>query len=188
MAQTEGSGKQGTKGSKSPRRRHGRMSRAAELVPDFLSPAMRRRGIAQSGLILRWRDIAGLPFADICRPERIAWPRGDNADPDYDPTATLHIVCRPGFAPEMQHLAPLLLERLNRYYGYRALGHVKIRQAPLTLTPEKRRPKKRELTEQEQAELAQAIAPVPDKKLQDILYRLGHEIMSRPDKNVNTKG
>jgi len=37
----------------------------------------------------------------------------------------------PGFALELQHLAPLLVERINTYFGYQTVARLKFQQGPL---------------------------------------------------------
>ena len=43
-------------------------------------------------------------------------------------------------ALEIQHLSGVIIERVNRFFGFRAVGRIAIRQAPLVRKPAKRRP------------------------------------------------
>ena len=45
--------------------------------------------------------------------------------------ATLHVRVDGGFATELQHLEPVVLDRINTYFGYRAIGRLSMVQGPL---------------------------------------------------------
>ena len=61
----------------------------------------------------------------------MAAPRG-GADPDARPEpATLVVRVESAFALELQHLAPLLIERINAHYGWRCVGRLVLKQGPV---------------------------------------------------------
>jgi hypothetical protein len=93
----------------------------AELIAGALDPLVRKRGLARAELISWWPDIVGAEFAGRTRPERIRWPRDGKA-------ATLFVRCDPSLALQLAHEADRVRERLNRYFGYPAVGAVKIVQ------------------------------------------------------------
>ncbi|MDF1733500.1 MAG: DciA family protein, partial [Minwuia sp.] len=51
-----------------PRRGKGGFRRAGEDVAAILSPTFRKRGFAQTDIVLRWPEIVGAALADQCRP------------------------------------------------------------------------------------------------------------------------
>ena len=57
------------------------------------------------------------------------WPRRVHED-DPDP-ATLVLRVEGPVALEIQHLSGVIIERVNRFFGWRAVGRIQIRQAPL---------------------------------------------------------
>ena len=53
------------------------------------------------------------------------------ATADAPEPATLVLRVEGPAAIEIQHLAPVILERVNRFLGWRAVGRIALRQAPL---------------------------------------------------------
>ena len=89
-----------------------------ELVGKALAPAVGQHGFATSELIARWEDIVGARFARVTRPLRVVWPRvtAELVDRSGRPPATLVVRCESAHALDLQHAAPLILERVNVLY------------------------------------------------------------------------
>jgi hypothetical protein len=76
------------------------------------------------------------------------------------------------FALELQHLAPLLIERINAHLGWRCIGKLALRQAPLAGRPPRRTP----VGPPKPAALEAArdlTGGIADEALRDALVRLG---------------
>lgn len=157
------------------RRRGGGFRAAGDEAAAILSPVLKRRGFAHADILRRWTEIVGPALADHCRPERLQWPREAEADKG----ATLHLLAASGWAIEVQHMAPLMIERINRFFGWRAVGQVKLRQGIIQPRPRKKAPEFRALTTEEQASLDKLLETVSDPKLRATLHRLGEAIYSR---------
>jgi hypothetical protein len=97
----------------------------ADLVPDVGRAAFRKFGFIQSSVVSRWPEIVGDRYARASAPESIRFPHGKRED------GTLTIVAAGAHAPMMQHVAPQLIERVNRFFGYAAVAKVVIRQGSL---------------------------------------------------------
>src|SRR5918997_4171912 len=120
----------------------------ADLMDACLGPALAAQGFAASDVIAAWADIVGARLAGFTQPIRIDWPRGAARDRDTRPEpATLVVRVEGAFALEMQHLAPVIIERVNAHYGWRCIGRLVLKQGPVkraapadppapTLTPE----------------------------------------------------
>jgi hypothetical protein len=112
-------------GSEKPR--GGRARAVSELVPDIGRAAFRRFGFVQSSVVSRWSEIVGERYAGVSAPESIKFP--PNATGRGERTGgTLNLVVRGAHAPMMQHIAPEIVERVNRFFGYSAVAKVQIRQ------------------------------------------------------------
>lgn len=96
----------------------------AELIAGALDPLVRKRGLARAELIAWWPDIVGPAYAGRTLPERIRWPRDGKA-------ATLFVRCDPSLALQLAHETDSMRERLNGYFGYAAVGAVRIVQGPV---------------------------------------------------------
>ncbi len=104
------------------RPRGGPAKPVAELVPQIGRAAFRRFGFVQSSVVTRWPEIVGARHAQVCMPEAIRFPPGEKSD------GILQLVVLPAHAPLIQHVIPEIIERVNRFFGYKAVARVKLRQ------------------------------------------------------------
>ncbi|MBM3608116.1 MAG: DUF721 domain-containing protein [Alphaproteobacteria bacterium] len=116
-----------------PPRKSKRPHSLAELTRDAINPAAAKLGFGESDILLHWQDIAGERLAAVCEPLRLQWPtRAPNRPPDTLPEpATLVLQVEGAFALEAQHLAPLLIERVNARLGWKCVGRISLRQGPV---------------------------------------------------------
>jgi hypothetical protein len=98
------------------------------LAGACLSETFRRQGFASAEIVTRWAEIAGPEIAEYSEPLKIQWPRGE---PDEGATATLVLRVEGPAAIEIQHMSGIILERVNRFFGWPAVGRLALRQAPL---------------------------------------------------------
>jgi hypothetical protein len=103
-----------------PRRGHARA--AGDLVGDIAGVTFKRFGFVQSAVVSRWAEIVGERYAKVSTPESIRFPAGKKSD------GMLTLTVEGAHAPLMQHLAPLIIERVNRFFGYPAIGKIAFRQ------------------------------------------------------------
>ena len=107
----------------------------ADLATGLLAQSFRKQGFASSELIVRWETIVGAEVASHAEPLKIQWPRrsdGENPEP-----GTLVLRVDGPAAIEIQHMSQVILERVNRYFGWAAIDRIAIRQAPLRGLPRK---------------------------------------------------
>lgn len=102
--------------------RGGRARSVAELLPDVGRAAFRRFGFVQSAVVSRWAEIVGPRYAGVSAPESIRFPQGKRSE------GTLNLVVRGAHGTMMQHIAPEIIERVNRFFGYEAICKVQMRQ------------------------------------------------------------
>lgn len=102
--------------------RANRARQVAELLPDVGRAAFRRFGFVQSSVVTRWAEIVGDRYARVSAPESIRFPMGERAN------GTLTLTVTGAHAPMMQHIAPEIVERVNRFFGYAAVAKLVIRQ------------------------------------------------------------
>src|SRR5262249_58955453 len=87
----------------------------AELAKSTLADTFMRQGFASTELVTRWTEIVGAEIAVHCEPMRIRWPR--NVDAEAPDPATLLLRVEGPAAIEIQHLTPVIIERVNRFFG-----------------------------------------------------------------------
>ncbi len=143
----------------------------SELLNATLSDVLKAQGFASTEIISRWNDIVGPEIAGHSEPLKINWPRdttGEKSEP-----ATLVLRVEGPAALEIQHLSAVILERVNRFFGWQAIGRIAIRQAPLRRREPSPPPK---IDEAAAARIADAIPDVKDDNLRQALGRLGSAI------------
>jgi hypothetical protein len=143
----------------------------ADLVRHTLADTFARQGFASTELVTHWADIVGAEIAAHCEPIRLRWPRRDHADAPEPATLVLRV--EGPIAIEIQHQAPVILERVNRFFGWRAVGRMALRQAPLTRRPAPPAPA---APDPEAAARLAATLSVADEDLRNALARLGAAI------------
>ena len=101
----------------------------SELAGKTIADALARQGFASTGIVVHWAEIVGAEIAAHAEPMRMAWPRRVHED-EPEP-ATLVLRVEGPVALEIQHLSGVIIEKVNRFFGWRAVGRIQIRQAPL---------------------------------------------------------
>lgn len=107
------------------------------FVPKLTQKAFEKYGFSTVALLTDWATIAGKDLAAYTRPERIKWPRNVSISGDVEsgcegrPGACLVLRVDPALALDVQYSAAQLLERINIYFGYRAVTDLRILQAPI---------------------------------------------------------
>lgn len=146
--------------------RHQRLTRVGSLVNKLVTPACQKQGFVQASILLDWSQIVGAKFAETCLPVKVTFPYGQRQN------GRLHVQVSSGLAPELSFLEPMILERINRYFGYGAIGKLFIHQEPLA--PRLHRPKKvqQDLPETRQA-LEDQLSDIQDEGLRTALLNLG---------------
>jgi hypothetical protein len=160
----------------------------AELIDVSLGRALAAQGFATSDVLVAWPDIVGERLAAATQPLKIEWPRRRaGADPTARPDpATLVIRVESAFALDVQHLAPVIVERVNAHYGWRCIGKLVLKQGPVRRPGSARRSPSPPLPEADRARIADAVAGVDEEGLRGALDRLGQAI-ARTAKGSPTK-
>lgn len=140
----------------------------SDLASGFLADAFKRQGFASTELVTRWREIAGPEIAAHAEPIKLQWPRAIDGEPSEPATLVLRV--EGPMAIEIQHQSDIVLERINRFFGWQAVGRLALRQAPLR---RRERPAPRRADPQAAARIAATLNEVEDEGLKTALSRLG---------------
>src|SRR6478735_9147497 len=142
------------------------------LLSDVFSDAYAKQGFAARELVTRWAEIAGAEVARHAEPLKIQWPRPVEGQPQEPATLVLRV--EGPAALEIQHKADVILERVNRFFGWSAVGRLALRQAPLS---RRNRPKPSRTPDAKTvAAVEKTLAAVEDDELRAALARLGASI------------
>ena len=118
-------GKRGGKADAQMTSRGGAARAVSAMLPAAGGAALRRFGFVQSSVVSRWSEIVGARYADVSAPESIRFPHGKRA------SGELTLVVEGAYAPTMQHVAPVIVERVNRFFGYEAVARISFRQGSI---------------------------------------------------------
>ena len=144
----------------------------SELMGATLSDSLKAQGFASTEIIARWADIVGAEIAAHSEPMKIAWPRAIGNDAPEPATLVLRV--EGPAALEIQHLSAVILERVNRFFGWQAIGRIALRQAPLRRREPPTPPPP--LDPEIAARIAGGLPEIEDADLRQALARLGAAI------------
>ncbi len=147
----------------------------SDLIDATLGPVLAAQGFASSDIVASWPDVVGEKLATRCEPIKISWPKRIGTAEASEP-ATLVIRVESAFALELQHLAPVLIERVNTRYGWKAVGKILLKQGPIRKTP---RPVPLPAPTAEVLEKArEKVGSLDNSALQEALIRLGAGVLT----------
>ena len=140
---------------------------AGELVGDIGGQSFKRFGFVQHSIVSRWAEIVGERYAKVSCPESIKFPTGKKAG------GVLTLLVDGAHAPLIQHLTPMIVERVNRFFGYAAINRIVFRQGkPPAPGPRPVRPELRPVPR----ELGEGLREIADPELRSCLESLAAQI------------
>jgi hypothetical protein len=132
------------------------------------APIVAKRG---GGILVRlkseWAAIIGVDWAEV------TWPTALGRD------GVLKLRTGSGAALELQHRAPLLIERINAFFGRPVVTRLALVQGPLPLPSPLSGPLLRQLASNEAKALDERLSEIADPDLRAALTRLGRAVISR---------
>jgi hypothetical protein len=147
--------------------RSGRARSAGELLGEVGGVAFRRFGFVQSAIVSRWSEIVGERYARVSSPESIRFPAGAKSG------GALTLLVEGAHGPLLQHLSPLIIERVNRFFGHNAIDRVIFRQGkPIAKRAQPERPKAGQVPK----ELGEGLRQIADPELRACLESLAAKI------------
>ena len=158
------------------RRRGGGMKAIGTMVPGLTRRALGRHGFAHTSVITEWDKIVGQGLAAQSEPIRLVFPKGQRLG------GTLYVRVTGPLATEMQHMEPVVLDRINGHFGYGAVARLKLIQAPIRKDQVQAAKKPRILPPASRTDLKALDAElddVEDPEIKDILRRLGESVLRR---------
>jgi len=117
-----------------PTKRFGSTRTLAAILPKVTAQSLGKQGFAAAAVITDWALIVGKELADVTLPQRIAFPVGKRSH------GTLHLRVAGVMALDVQHRTPQILARINGYFGYAAVTHLKLTQGAIAKPVEASRP------------------------------------------------
>lgn len=92
-------------------------------IEDIAKKLLGQNGFVEISLLKDWHSIVGENLAQNSLPERIEYKKGERSN------GTLVLSVTAGaFALEISHLTPIIIKKINTYFGYAAVQNIKIIQ------------------------------------------------------------
>ncbi len=150
---------------------------AAETMP-LLRRLIDKKNSMTIDIFMYWKQIVGDEMAEYSLPEKIAFRNNERKN------GVLTIAVANGaFALEIQHREKFILEKINSFFGYQAVGSIRIRQSIEVISLSKKqfnqfKCKKKLVSKQEQNYITQLTDGLVNADLQKQLQRLGESVFS----------
>ena len=151
---------------------------ASETMP-LLRRILGRKGMMAADVLAFWEQIAGEELAAFTFPEKIGF-RGKERQ-----NGVLQVAAANGaFALELQHREKFVLEKVNAFFGYKAVSELRIRQSGGVSFRRGRQINQPEFKKilvsgEEQNYIEQLTGGLNDGDLKDSLIRLGKCVLSQ---------
>lgn len=160
----------------------------AALFPKLTKQVFENYGFSTAQLIADWPAIVGPELAESTIPEKLKWPKGTPEYLDADEQAggfknqsrgaTLVLRVDGPRSLEVQFGASQIMERINGYFGYKAVTEIRIIQAPVP----KKNKKKINIENVDPEDMVKDLHNITNPGLRDALYRMAQGIKASAHK------
>ena len=144
------------------------------MASKVTKPILGKAGLAEGDIIEHWQEIVGPTLAASTSPERIRFPKGRREAGEL----TVRVSAG-AFARTLQHETPRVLERVNAFFGYRAVERLKVVQGAIPHHKRPAPPPEPILTARDSEVLAEQLADITDPALRESFERLGRAVFGR---------
>ena len=130
----------------------------------------------------KWPEIAGSYFVEYSEPgniSRLVDYQNDLGETIYK--NHLNVSVSPAAALEFQHFKDKILEKINSYFGYKAIIDLRIQQNYIPKANKSNKMYSRDLKNTEKLEISGEVGKLNDKNLQKSLIDLGENIAKKSD-------
>ena len=143
-------------------------------VTKIVKPLISKRGFGNSEIINNWVNIVGDKLAQNITPQKISYNNHSNVE-----GVLLLRVNSSSVALELQYIEKQIVNKINTYFGFSAIGRIKIIQGPIP-APEKKLPNKiKTVANTDKIELEKKLNSVKDPDLWVALAALGAAIIKK---------
>ncbi len=130
-------------------------------------------------ILSKWPEIVGTFFADHSEPDKISRISDDFNEFDEPIYKNfLHVRVSPAAAVEFQHYRDTIIEKINSFFGYKAITDMRLQQ---NFTPKKKLKSlnnlyQKVISEEEKISIKNEIKVIKDKELEKSIVNLGVSI------------
>lgn len=138
---------------------------------NLTAPAMKKRGFAEYRIITHWAEIVGAALANTSVPLKITRGRREGR--------TLLIRASSAAALEIQHQIPVILDRINTFFGFTAITDLKLLQGPVLPSASRKKSPPPPLTPQNEETLSNTLSNLENSPLKTALNQLGKNVLRK---------
>jgi hypothetical protein len=153
------------------KKRQGRTCKVGAIVTRAITPICHQKGFIQARILLEWDYIVTPQFSQFCTPLKVTFPLKKRSE------GRLFLQATSSMATEIAYLEPMILSRVNQYFGYQAISKITIFQGPVKISDIGKKPSKtlpkNPLPEATQVCLETHVQPIEDDRLRTALLNLG---------------
>lgn len=148
----------------------------ATLVPEIrllTRQALGSRGFSGADILESWEDIVGADLAKGVKPEKLTFEGNSRSK------GTLVVKTAGGaFAMLFEHQKRRVMERINAFFGYPAVAHIKMIQGALKLSMPKIEIK-RPIEPEQLKKLVDKVSQIEDQELRERTYAIGQAMLEK---------
>ncbi|MBK67035.1 MAG: hypothetical protein CMP22_02760 [Rickettsiales bacterium] len=154
------------------------MKSISRFMSDITKESLGKKGLLFGQLIQNWSSIIGAEKAKLATPINISFAKSKRVN-ETKTEATLVILVNSANATVLQHEQNLWIEKINLFFGYRAVGSIKIQHDTVT-NPKKVTNKlgtrTKGLSRSERKDLDENLKDISDENLKEALKNLGQSL------------
>lgn len=144
------------------------LERVGVDIKPIVTPILGRHGFVGAELFEQWEDIVGKELSFGIRPEKMVFQGSDRVN------GTLVVKSAGGaFAMLLEHQKDRLIERINVFFGYPAVAHIKIIQGALKLKMPKPVKADKKITQKQMDALVERTKNIADPDLRQKMIEVG---------------
>ena len=143
-------------------------------VTKIVKPLISKRGFGNSEIINNWVNIVGDKLAQNITPQKISYNNNSNVE-----GVLLLRVNSSSVALELQYIEKQIVNKINTYFGFSAIGRIKIIQGPIPAPEKKIANKIKTVANTDKIELERKLNSVKDPDLRVALAALGAAIIKK---------
>lgn len=106
--------------SKEYSKRNSHALNLGRIISKVVKPVLKTRGFYDVDIISEWENIIGSEWAKQTCPHKLSFSAHSRR------SGTLHLLVTPGASVLIQHIQPMIIDRINTYFGFDAVARLKI--------------------------------------------------------------
>lgn len=140
----------------------------ASSVNDLVKPIYKKHGFAEHRILTEWDSIVGKELAACSIPQKLSGAKMQEG-------GTLHVLVASARALELQHMQPVILDRIATYFGYRAVKTIRFLQTTSNIFRKIPMAKPSQKPEPSEA-VTKIVSECSDEELRKALLSLGEKL------------